>query len=351
MTHLWIRSESRSDEGRVGVTADGVRALRDKGFRVTVEESPRRALPLAPYAEAGAEIVPEGTWPDAPRDAIVIGLKELPDDGSPLIHRHVMFGHAYKGQADGRRLLDRFVAGGGTLYDLEYLVDPDGRRVAAFGYWAGFAGAAVSIMTWAAQAAGEACPPVAVQPSSDALIAGLRHRMDRDAVARPDVLIVGANGRVGAGARALCGQLSLDVTEWDMAETASGGPFPEILGHGIFLNCVLAGPHTPVFVPADAGGRARTLRVIGDIACDPTSSFNPVPLYDQATSWEQPVTRVHEDPPLDIMAIDNLPSMLPAESSEDFAGQLLPHLLALDRIDRDVWGRAAETFARHSAAP
>ena len=51
-----------------------------------------------------------------------------------------MFGHAYKGQHSGRALLQRFKAGGGTLYDLEYLVDEDGRRVAAFGYWAGYAG-------------------------------------------------------------------------------------------------------------------------------------------------------------------------------------------------------------------
>ena len=53
-----------------------------------------------------------------------------------------MFGHAYKGQPDGQKLLSRFAAGGGILYDLEYLTDETGRRVAAFGYWAGFAGAA-----------------------------------------------------------------------------------------------------------------------------------------------------------------------------------------------------------------
>ena len=80
-----------------------------------------------------------------PQDAIVFGLKELPEDGTPLRHRHIMFGHAYKGQPAGRVLLDRFVAGGGTLYDLEYLVDANGRRVAAFGYWAGFAGAACDV--------------------------------------------------------------------------------------------------------------------------------------------------------------------------------------------------------------
>ena len=65
--------------------------------------------------------------------------------------RHIMFGHAFKGQHSGKALLQRFQAGGGTLYDLEYLTDATGRRVAAFGYWAGYAGAAVSVIAWLAQ--------------------------------------------------------------------------------------------------------------------------------------------------------------------------------------------------------
>jgi saccharopine dehydrogenase (NAD+, L-lysine-forming) len=58
--------------------------------------------------------------------------------------------------------------------------------------------------------------------------------------------------------------------------------------------------------------------------------------------------RVQDAPPLDVMAIDNLPSLLPRESSEDFAAQLLPHLLTLDRIEAGVWGRARAIFAAHT---
>ena len=56
-----------------------------------------------------------------------------------------------------------------------------------------------------------------------------------------------------------------------------------------------------------------------------------------------------ETPPLDVMAIDNLPSLLPRESSEDFAAQLLPHLRALDQLDAGVWGRAATVFRDYLA--
>jgi saccharopine dehydrogenase (NAD+, L-lysine-forming) len=47
---------------------------------------------------------------------------------------------------------------------------------------------------------------------------------------------------------------------------------------------------------------------------------------------------------LDVMAIDNLPSMLPAESSVDYAEQLLPSLLTLGDLGSGVWGRAKATF-------
>ena len=344
MTHLWVRAEQRPQECRVGVTPEGVAALVAAGFRVTVEESPDRAIPLAPYLAAGAAPAAFGTWPDAPRDAIIFGLKELPDDGTPLPHRHILFGHAYKGQPAGARLLARFRAGGGALYDLEYLTDDAGRRVAAFGYWAGYAGAAVSLLAWAAQARGGICGPVARFTDRAEMAQAVAQALDG---AAPQALVIGALGRVGRGACDLCAEVGAQVTRWDMAETAHGGPFPEVLAADVFLNCILAMPGCPIFVPASAASdRDRRLRVIGDIACDPTSDFSPVKVYDRATDWTAPVLRVATDPVLDVMAIDNLPSLLPREASEDFAAQLLPHLLTLHDMGTGVWGRAAQVFAR-----
>ncbi len=348
MVHLWVRAEQRPNEDRVGLTPEGARALVAAGFQLTVEDSPTRAIPITGYAEAGATIVPAHGWPDAPRDAIIFGLKELPADGTPLIHRHILFGHAYKGQPAGRILLDRFRAGGGTLHDLEYLVDDLGRRVAAFGYWAGYAGAAVSTLAYIAQTRGGICGPVAAGPDAATLCARIGNALA--SVPRPRAIIIGAKGRVGTGATDFCRALGIETTLWDMAETAHGGPFLEILDHQIFLNCILALPGVPVFVPQTAATAPRALRVIGDIACDPTSDFSPIKLYDRTTDWAAPALRVHETPPLDVMAIDNLPSLLPVESSEDYAAQLLPALLALADIDTGVWGRARAQFDCHCPA-
>ena len=345
MTHLWVRAEQRENEERVGLTPAGAADLIKAGLRVTIEQSSVRAIGIEGYKDAGCDIAPENSWPEAPSDAIIFGLKELPEDGTPLRHRHIMFGHAFKGQPTGRILLDRFKAGGGTLYDLEYLVDETGRRVAAFGYWAGYAGAAVTLRCWIAQQKNGIAGPVDVFQSSKALVTDLKAAME--GIAIPSALIIGALGRVGTGAADLLTAMGAPVTKWDMAETASGGPFPEVLAHDLFLNCILARPGTPVFVPASAKTAARALRVIGDIACDPDSDFSPVKVYDCTTTWRDPALRVHDDPPLDVTAIDNLPSMLPVESSEDYAAQLLPSLLTLGSLETGVWARAEATFHDH----
>ncbi|MDB5660937.1 MAG: saccharopine dehydrogenase [Cypionkella sp.] len=348
MTHLWVRAEQRPNEERVGLTPEGAATLIKAGIRVTVEQSSVRAIGIEGYKGAGCEIAAENLWPKAPADAIIFGLKELPEDGTPLTHRHIMFGHAFKGQPAGQVLLKRFKAGGGTLYDLEYLVNENGRRVAAFGYWAGYAGAAVSLKCWAAQQRGGIAGPVAKYPGKAALLADLKAELA--GFPRPKAIVIGALGRVGTGASDLCAALGVAVTKWDQAETASGGPFPEVLQHEIFLNCILASPGCPVFVAASAKtDAARKLTVIGDIACDPTSDFSPIKVYDRVTEWDAPALRVAEDPVLDVTAIDNLPSLLPVESSEDYAAQLLPSLATLNDLKSGVWGRAEADFVLHSA--
>jgi saccharopine dehydrogenase (NAD+, L-lysine-forming) len=47
------------------------------------------------------------------------------------------------------------------------------------------------------------------------------------------------------------------------------------------------------------------------------------------------------------MAIDNLPSLLPLESSIDFANQLLPTLETVDDLGAPVWLRANDIFQTH----
>ena len=347
MTHLWVRAEQRDNEERVGLSPQGAAALIQAGIKVTVEESQSRCTPIQDYVNAGCDIALANTWPTAPLDAIIFGLKELLEDSTPLPHKHIMFGHAFKGQPAGQRLLHRFITGGGTLYDLEYLVDQTGRRVAAFGYWAGYAGAAVALKCWAAQQRGKMTEAVGTYQNATDLVADLKNDLT-NVYTMPSALIIGALGRVGTGASDLCAQMGIPTTNWDIPETTSGGPFPEVLEHDIFFNCILAATGTPVFVHKTAKMSPRQLTVIGDIACDPESIFSPIKVYDHITTWNKPALRVHDTPPLDVIAIDNLPSMLPNESSQDYAAQLLPSLLGLKDLSSGVWECAKKTYIKHT---
>jgi saccharopine dehydrogenase (NAD+, L-lysine-forming) len=75
---------------------------------------------------------------------------------------------------------------------------------------------------------------------------------------------------------------------------------------------------------------------------------NPVPIYDINTTFTAPTTPVKLEsggPPLSVISIDHLPSLLPRESSEAFSNDLLPYLLQLNEWrTAPVWARAEKLF-------
>lgn len=353
---VWLRAEKKPGERRTALTPEGAAELVRDGFEVTVELSEQSVFAAQDYAAAGCQLVAADTWADAPEDTFILGLKELPEDDAPLNHRHIHFAHVFKEQAGWQDVLRRFVRGGGALYDLEFLTDDTGRRVAAFGYWAGFAGAAVALKAWCGQQIGAQppVPPLGDYENRDALTAEIASELEAAtnlAGRPPRAIVIGAKGRSGSGAVELAKSVGLQVTEWDMEETAPGGPFPEILGHDIFINCVLVFSAVPPFITRELIGQpGRTLSVVSDVSCDPYGDYNPVPIYSEATNFEVPAHHLLDGPPpLDLVAIDNLPSMLPREASEDFGRQLLPTLKALGKPEEGAWARAFETFKEKTA--
>lgn len=313
---LWLRAETRVTERRTPITPTDAAELVADGVRVTVEDSPQRVYPEAEYAAAGCRVAQTGSWVDAPDSAVVVGLKELPEEPFALRHRHVFFGHAYKGQPGAARLLRRFAEGGGTLLDLEYLVDDTGRRLAAFGYWAGYVGAALAVLERRSRLDTPLRPMT--RAGLDALIAA-------DGADPVRALVVGALGRSGRGAVAAFEAAGVEPTRWDLAETRELDR-TALLDHDVLVNAVLATRPVPPFVrPVDLDG-PRRLSLVCDVTCDVGSDCNVLPIYDRVTDWAEPVRRLRTAPPMDLIAVDNLPSLLPLESSIDFSADLRPHL-------------------------
>lgn len=120
-----------------------------------------------------------------------------------------MFAHCYKQQGGWVDTLDRWQAGqpSGMLYDLEFLQDERGRRVAAFGYHAGFAGAAVGLLALGEQvgSVGETARlgEIKPYPNETELVEHVKQvlsNVEAKLGRRPRALVIGALGRCGKGA-------------------------------------------------------------------------------------------------------------------------------------------------------
>ena len=185
-------------------------------------------------------------------------------------------------------MLSRFPRGGGTLYDLEFLTDPaTQRRVAAFGYHAGYAGAALAILVWAHQLEhrDEPFPSIASYPDELKLMNDVRQALERGKAQNtisgnrgqtPRIMIIGALGRCGSGAVDMCRAAGINeesILKWDLAETAAGGPFQEVADSDIFINTIYltAAAIPPFITPTMLAKAGRKLSVVCDVSCDPNS--------------------------------------------------------------------------------
>ncbi|KAJ5293859.1 hypothetical protein PENANT_c002G08871 [Penicillium antarcticum] len=357
---IWLRAETKPAEARSALTPTTCKALMDAGYDVTVERSTQRIFDDEEFAKIGAPLVEEGSWvKDAPKDAVILGLKELPEDDFPLEHVHVTFAHCFKQQGGWEKVLSRWPRGKGTLLDLEFLTDDSGRRVAAFGWSAGYAGSALAVKNWAWQQTNpnESLPAEVPYANQDRLIESVKQSLEagkKIAGKEPKILVIGALGRCGSGAVQLARDVGIpaeNIIEWDMAETAGGGPF-EAISHqaDIFVNCIYLSAKIPPFVsPESLSKPNRTLSVVCDVSADTTNPHNPIPIYDITTTFDKPTVPVNlpesNGPPLSVISIDHLPSLLPRESSEMFSTALLPSLLTLnDRANARVWQQAEQLF-------
>ncbi|ORZ18183.1 hypothetical protein BCR42DRAFT_413307 [Absidia repens] len=364
--HLWLRAETKPLEHRAALTPATAQILLDNGFKITVERSTQRIFDDEEYVKVGCPLVDTLSWKtEAPADAYIVGLKELPEnDDSPLHHTHIFFAHCFKNQGGWKELLHRFDVGKGTILDLEFLNDDKGRRVAAFGYMAGFAGSAVAIDVWCHQQIEKANIPYGAlkpYPNEDALISFTKERLSA-AVANnkneyPKVMVMGALGRCGTGACDFARKAGIpetNIIKWDINETKAGGPFPEIIKADIFVNCIYLNQKIPPFITQELiDGGDRNLSIICDVSCDTTNPNNPIPVYSINTTFDKPTVPVptSNPKPLEVCSIDHLPTLLPRESSDMFSHDLLPTMLALkDRKASSVWNGAEALYQEKLAA-
>lgn len=325
-TTFWLRAETKKNEFRRALVPQDCKKLMEYGHKVVVEDWANSIIPISEYQAVGCVVAAENSWRQAEQDAVIVGLKALPDEVDKFVHRHIFFAHVYKEQDGWIEIMSKFKLGGGEIIDLEFMLDENNRRVCAFGYWAGYVGAALGVLFSKAQHRETVIQKLNQKSffkEQKQLIEFVKSHISG---AGGEALVTGCRGRSGSGAMDCLQELDWSATGWDREETSAGGPFDEILNFDLFVNCVLSMEKLPPFVTKDQFDKKPfRLNMISDVSCDPDSECNMIPLYDKATVLSDPVYQVRDN--LGLVAIDNLPSILPRESSFDFSAQLVGHLL------------------------
>jgi len=351
------------------------------GIEVVAQRSEIRCYSDQDYEREGVRVV------DSVADCdILLGVKEVPTAELISGKTYLFFSHTIKKQPYNRDLLAKILERRITLVDYETLTDPEGRRIIAFGRWAGIVGAYNGIWAYGRRYnlfdLRRACRCFDLDDL----------RSEYAKVRLPPIKIVlTGGGRVAKGAmEVLMGMGMRKVTPRqvlteqfdypvfallnarDYNSRADGREFsrnqfyrqPQLY-RGDFLRfarvadiliaCAFWDPKAPVlFERKDMVADDFKIAVIADITCDIEGSIPSTkrpstiddPLYDYNPSDDQVEPALSDEGNVTVMAVDNLPCELARDASSSFGRQLLAEVLpALLGEDPDgVIGRA--TIAR-----
>ena len=131
---------------RVALTPEQCAAIKAKyGLEVVViaQKSKIRAYGDEEYTRHGIALVDDVSDCD-----LLMGIKEVPLDELIPGKTYSFFSHTIKKQVHNRKLLQTILAKNITLIDYEVLTDDKGRRLIAFGYYAGMVGAHNALYTY-----------------------------------------------------------------------------------------------------------------------------------------------------------------------------------------------------------
>lgn len=307
MKQLYLRKETKKNEYRTPLIPKDCATLIKNNYHIQFEPSDTRCYKDEEYELAGC--VPTHIN-EMDSLSIIMGLKEFDMTKTALLNKkHFYFSHAFKGQENACHIINLFQENNGHIYDYEYIVDKNGRRVIAFGYWAGFAGMYLGLLQYQ--------DPI-VRELSPTTTSEIRYIL-REYTAKPKITICGARGRCGRG----CLEL-LKIADITPYICEKGDPIPE--DTEIFINAIYLSPDsTVVFFDETTIKNYKRLKVIVDISCDIHAKNNPIRL-DYPNGWITKYTKYTDN--IDIICIDNLPSILPKDSSDEFSKKLTELLLS-----------------------
>ncbi|PIE66539.1 MAG: alanine dehydrogenase [Desulfobacterales bacterium] len=356
---------------RVAIPPEHARRVMEQfpGVRVVAQKSEIRCYEDAAYEKEGIPLV------DSVEDCdVLIGVKEVPVADLIPEKTYFFFSHTIKKQPYNRKLLQEIVKQKITLVDYETLTDQNGKRIIAFGRWAGIVGAYNGIYTF-----GKRYNLFHLRRAHECFdFDDLRSEFGKVNLPPVKIILTGG-GRVTKGAmEVLMGMgirkvsprqfveehfdfpvfAQLNARNYNVRKDKTAfsrnqfytepqlfeGSFLPYARHAdILIATAYWAPAAPVlFTREDMMQDDFKIAVIADITCDIEGSIPSTkrpstidePLYDYNPSDDQVENPLTDEGNITVMAIDNLPCELARDASESFGETLvekiLPELLGDD---------------------
>lgn len=329
---IFLRKEVYPNEFRCPIVPNDVKILKENGFEVIVQSSSLRCFSDLEFEQAGATITDKHWmyWPNS----LIVGLKELDNIEKLNGHTHIYFSHTFKNQTGSEIILDFFTKSKSNLYDLEYFVDSNGKRLVAFGFYAGFIGTGLGLLQYGKKLIGQKLSGLKYWKSSQELINQIQ---TLNIPVNLKICIIGSNGRCGRGAKELLDKIGLDYVELHSKNLKVN-----LESYDLVINCINLTKNIGTWYDSTTPFYKNT--VIVDVSCDYTNPNNPIKIYNNKTTWEEPVFTYNNF--VDIVAIDNLPSLLPYESSTEFSGLLTNLLTQYENDQNKYWEKNLQTYKK-----
>lgn len=336
--------------------------LYEESFSFYVESSQIRCFSDEEYIQEGIEVVGDISFCD-----LLMGVKEVPVSHLIPDKTYIFFSHTIKEQPRNRKLLREILEKNITLMDYEVLKDENGNRTVAFGYWAGIVGAYNGLWAY-----GKKSGLFDLKRAMDCFD---KEELDQELLKvqlPPIKIVVTGTGRVGKGVLEILKKVGIRQvgtkeflsqyydeavftvlsTEDYFRRKTDGGyekqefySFPDKYESHFLkfaeVSDILMGasywdPKAPkLFKLEDIRSDEFSISVIADITCDingsiPTtlkSSTTQDPIYDIDRDSFEVLPAFGKQTSISVMAIDNLPTELPRNASEDFGKQLIQHFI------------------------
>jgi len=372
---LAVLREARIDENRTPLSPDQVSIILNKfsNIKIIVQPSNKRCFKDKDYQKAGAQITD-----DLSSANIIFGVKEV--DISLLIKNktYLFFSHTskvrqYIGQTVKdeaiiykKELLREIIKKKITLIDYENIreISGEGYRYLGFGRFAGIIGTYNTLNLYL-KLFNKKLLPRAFEINNYEEIKKLISRQNFNKI---KILVTGS-GRASKGSIELLKlanikQVSLNdylnnkydnavfcnISAKEHIEKKDGKEISKVKNYlfetDMFIACHYWEPKFPKLFYSNQINEFKNLKIIGDITCDINGS---IPTTIKSTSIAKPYYSIDintmkeidlSDKGIAVMAVDNLPSELPRDASEEFGSsvitEVLPSLIIKDdgRINR-----------------